>query len=56
MSTYIPKDVYSIQTSLVNHVEYTLARTRFDFDRKACYKAAALTVRDRLIESWNDTQ
>jgi len=40
----------------VNHVEYTLARTRFDFDNFGAYQAAALAVRDRLIESWNDTQ
>jgi len=40
----------------VNHVEYTLARTRFDFDNFGAYQAAAFAVRDRLIESWNDTQ
>jgi len=56
MSSYIPRDVQTIQTNLVNHLEYTLARTRFNFDKAACYKATALTVRDRLIESWNDTQ
>lgn len=56
MSSYIPRDVQTIQTNLVNHLEYTLARTRFNFDKSACYKACALTVRDRLIESWNDTQ
>jgi len=56
MSNYIPRDVQTIQTNLVNHLEYTLARTRFNFDKAACYKATALTVRDRLIESWNDTQ
>lgn len=56
MSQYIPRDINTIQTNMVNHIEYTLARTRFNFDKGACYKAAALTVRDRLIESWNDTQ
>lgn len=33
-----------------------MARTRFNFDSRACYNATALSVRDRLIESWNDTQ
>lgn len=56
MSKYIPRDVNTIQTTMVNHIEYTLARTRFNFDKTACYKAAALSVRDRLIEAWNDTQ
>jgi len=40
----------------VNHVEYTLARTRFNFDNFGAYQAAAYAVRDRLLEAWNDTQ
>lgn len=39
----------------MNHVEYTLARTRFNFDNFGAYQAAAYSVRDRLIEAWNDT-
>ena len=56
MSSYIGGDQRSIQRSIVNHVEYTLARTRFDFDDKGAYQATAYSVRDRLIEAWNDTQ
>lgn len=56
MSNYLPADVDTIQKQLVNHVEYTLARTRYNFDNYAAYQATALSVRDRLIESWNDTQ
>mmetsp|Transcript_18479 Transcript_18479/g.31626 ORF Transcript_18479/g.31626 Transcript_18479/m.31626 type:complete len:630 (+) Transcript_18479:19-1908(+) len=56
MSSYMGTDKQSIQRQIVNHVEYTLARTRFDFDNFAAYQAAAFAVRDRLIESWNDTQ
>ena len=55
MKTYIGTDQRSIQRSVVNHVEYTLARTRFNFDNFGAYQAAAYSVRDRLIESWNDT-
>ena len=55
MNTYIGTDQRSIQRSIVNHVEYTLARTRFNFDNFGAYQAAAYSVRDRLIESWNDT-
>jgi len=55
MSSYIGSDERSIQRSIVNHVEYTLAKTRFNFDNSSCYQAAAYSIRDRLIEAWNDT-
>lgn len=32
-----------------------MARTRFDFKESHCYQAVAHSVRDRLIESFNDT-
>lgn len=56
MSSYIGNDKKSIQRSIVNHVEYTLACTRFNFNDFAAYQASAYSVRDRLIEQWNDTQ
>jgi len=55
MKTYIGTDQRSIQRSIVNHVEYTLARTRFNFDNFSAFQAASNSVRDRLIEAWNDT-
>lgn len=56
MAEYIDSEKGTIQRSIVTHVEYTLARTRFNFDKSSCFKATALSIRDRLIESWNDTQ
>ena len=56
MAEYIDSDKATIQKGIVSHVEYTLARTRFNFDSHSCYLATALSIRDRLIESWNDTQ
>ncbi|CAG9317279.1 unnamed protein product [Blepharisma stoltei] len=56
MAEYIDSEKSTIQKSIVAHVEYTLARTRFNFDKNSCFKATALSIRDRLIESWNDTQ
>eukprot|EP00190_Bangiopsis_sp_CCMP1999_P005735 CAMPEP_0198725658 /NCGR_PEP_ID=MMETSP1475-20131203/2918_1 /TAXON_ID= ORGANISM="Unidentified sp., Strain CCMP1999" /NCGR_SAMPLE_ID=MMETSP1475 /ASSEMBLY_ACC=CAM_ASM_001111 /LENGTH=873 /DNA_ID=CAMNT_0044487465 /DNA_START=98 /DNA_END=2719 /DNA_ORIENTATION=- len=56
MTQYLARDVPSIQRQIVNHVEYTLARTRYNFDYLHAYQATAISVRDRLIESWNDTQ
>jgi starch phosphorylase len=55
MGSYLGNDTRSIQRQIVNHVEYTLARTRFDFDNYGAYQASAYAVRDRLLESWNDT-
>lgn len=50
-----PEEVPTIRCSIVNHVEYTLAKTRFDFKMLHCYQAVAHSVRDRLVESFNDT-
>lgn len=55
MGSYLGSDHRSIQRSIVNHVEYTLGRTRFNFDDFGAYQATAYSVRDRLIEAWNDT-
>ena len=55
MQTYQGTDQKSIQRSIVNHVEYTLAMTRFNFTNFGCYQATAYSLRDRLLESWNDT-
>ena len=54
-SEYIDSSVLTIQKSIATHCERTLARTRFNFDENCCYQATSLSVRDRLLESWNDT-
>ena len=56
MCTYLPCDVLSLQKSIVQHVEYTLARRRYKKDKGSFYQATAVSVRDRLIERWTDTQ
>lgn len=56
MTQYLARDVSSIQKQVINHAEYTLARTRYKIDSVCAYQATAFSVRDRLIESWNDTQ
>ena len=55
MSSYIRKDVRSIERQIVNHVEYTVANTRFNFTIFSAYLATAYSIRDRLIELLNDT-
>ncbi|MBN2440933.1 MAG: glycogen/starch/alpha-glucan phosphorylase, partial [Spirochaetales bacterium] len=49
-------DKESIQLSFVNHLEYSLAKDEYSATDLDCYKALALTVRDRLIERWIETQ
>jgi starch phosphorylase len=56
MDTYLKSDVLSLQQSIINHVEYTVANSRYRFSNREAYQATAMSVRDRLIESWNDTQ
>jgi starch phosphorylase len=37
MNTYKANDKETIQKDIINHVEYTLAKTRFDFTSFHCY-------------------
>lgn len=55
MGGYIENDKDSIQRQISDHVEYTLARNRGNFDHFGAYQATGYSVRDRLIEFWNDT-
>ena len=56
MDTYRPRDKQAIQKSIISHIEYTLARTRFDLDNQILYQGVSLSVRDHLLEAWNDSQ
>lgn len=55
MDTFQLRDPLTIQKSIISHVEYTLAKTRFELDDNILYSGTALSVRDRLLENWNDT-
>eukprot|EP00792_Barthelona_sp_PAP020_P014143 TRINITY_DN9791_c0_g1_i1.p1 TRINITY_DN9791_c0_g1~~TRINITY_DN9791_c0_g1_i1.p1 ORF type:complete len:1091 (-),score=267.84 TRINITY_DN9791_c0_g1_i1:206-3439(-) len=56
MATYQPKSILGIQKQIVHHLEFTLARNRINIDCDAMYMATALSIRDRMIELWNDSQ
>ena len=56
MDTYLPRDKLNVQKSIVKHIEYTLSKTRFDINSQYFFQGTALSVRDRLLEQWNDTQ
>ncbi len=49
MDTYLPRDKINIQKSIVKHIEYTLATTRFDVNSHYLFQGTALSVRDRLL-------
>ncbi len=49
-------DVSALESAFVDHLEFSLAKDRFSATERDCFKAAALTVRDRLIERWIATQ
>lgn len=56
MDTYKSRDKMSIQKSIISHIEYTLARTRFDLNDHILYQGVSLSVKDYLLEAWNDSQ
>ncbi|GAA5994412.1 glycogen phosphorylase [Rhodotorula paludigena] len=52
----LKKDVETVEAQISHHVHTTLARAPFNVDELTMYQAAALSVRDRLIARWNETQ
>ncbi|KAJ4977024.1 hypothetical protein NE237_002130 [Protea cynaroides] len=56
MDGFLKNDPLSLQTDILDHVEYTVARSRFSFDDFEAYQALSHSVRDRLIERWHETQ
>ncbi|KAI8895516.1 glycosyl transferase [Globomyces pollinis-pini] len=50
------QDEEFIQQTFINHATKTLARSSFNMDDFAAYQSAAYSVRDKLIENWNETQ
>ena len=55
MGEYIGHDKTSIQKQIVSHIEYTNAKSRFDFNIQHCCQAVKKSLFDRLIECGNDT-
>lgn len=49
-------DTPALQQSFVHHLEYSLAKDEYTATQHDAFTAAALLVRDRLIEKWIDTQ
>ncbi|WCJ27091.1 Glycogen phosphorylase [Euphorbia peplus] len=56
MDGFLKNDPVSLQKDILDHVEFRVARSRFNFDDFEAYQALAHSVRDRLIERWHETQ
>ncbi|KAK8692614.1 hypothetical protein V6N13_076070 [Hibiscus sabdariffa] len=56
MDVFLKNDPLTLQRDILDHVEFTVAKSRFSFDDFEAYQALAHCVRDRLIERWHDTQ
>jgi glycogen/starch/alpha-glucan phosphorylase-like protein len=56
MAECIADDKETIQREVVRHVEYTLACTRLSFQKKHAFQAVAHSLRDRMVERFNDTE
>lgn len=49
-------DRESIKKSFAHHLEFTVGKNRYTLSIKDVYLALAYTVRDHLIDYWNETQ
>ena len=56
MSKKLPRTMPVIQQSIVQHVAHTFGRTRFTITDDYIFEGTAFSVRERLLEQWNDTQ
>ena len=56
MDKYLPRDQNFIQESILKHVEYTLGKNHFEINNEYLYYGTSLSIRDRLLEQWNDTE
>ncbi len=49
-------DIESLEVSFVNHLEFSLAKDEYSATNLDFFKSLALTIRDRLIQKWIETQ
>lgn len=49
-------DPEALKRSFANHLTYSLAKDEFTSTPRDCYTSIAMTVRDRLVRKWIETQ
>ncbi|TYJ55309.1 hypothetical protein B9479_004032 [Cryptococcus floricola] len=50
-----PDNTQDVATSIVRHINTSLGRQAYNVDEVAAYQATALSVKDQLLERWNNT-
>ena len=55
-NAFLGMDVSALKESLVHNLEFALAKDEYSATARDLFNALALTVRDRLIERWLETQ
>ncbi len=50
------KDIEALKESFANHLKYSLAKDEYSATQLDCFMGVALTIRDRLINKWIETQ
>jgi starch phosphorylase len=53
--SYLENDALSLQKSFANHLEYSQGKNRYIATRHDLCQCMAHSIRDRLMERWNDT-
>ncbi|MGK5092609.1 glycogen/starch/alpha-glucan phosphorylase [Deltaproteobacteria bacterium TL4] len=56
VAAYRRMDPQAIIESMANHLEYSLCKNRYTVKNFDLFESLILTIRDRLVEFWNDTQ
>ena len=56
MATYRSMERDGLIESIANHIEFSQCKNRYTTENFDVYKSFAISIRDRLVEFWNDTQ
>ena len=56
IATYRSMDRDGLLKSMANHIEFSQCKNRYTAEDIDIYRSFALSIRDRLVEFWNDTQ
>ncbi len=49
-------NIEALKESFANHLIYSLAKDEYSATKLDCYMSVALTIRDRLMNKWMETQ
>ncbi len=56
VATYRSMERDGLIESIANHIEFSQCKNRYTTENFDVYRSFAISIRDRLVEFWNDTQ